>query len=98
MNRQKIDVRNLWNHLRVIDKDVPRTDRDLEYFKSVLKYHHFKCTSIQCLSQVNIISTYFVKHNVIDKEISRTLSQHLSQVHVELVHVSFNTYSQRDLE
>lgn len=35
MNRQKIDVRNLWNHLRVIDKDVPRTDRDLEYFKSV---------------------------------------------------------------
>lgn len=36
VNRQKIDVRNLWNHLRVIDKDVPRTDRDLEYFKGTM--------------------------------------------------------------
>ncbi|XP_062581989.1 uncharacterized protein LOC134243761, partial [Saccostrea cucullata] len=34
VNRQKISVKNLYDHLRVIDKDVPRTDRDLEYFNS----------------------------------------------------------------
>lgn len=39
VNRQKIDVKNLWNHLRVIDKDVPRTDRDLEYFKGTMNPH-----------------------------------------------------------
>ncbi|XP_041364578.1 TBC1 domain family member 15-like [Gigantopelta aegis] len=33
VNRQKIDTNDLKTHIRVIDKDVPRTDRDIEYFK-----------------------------------------------------------------
>lgn len=33
VNRQKVDVKDLWTHIRVIDKDVPRTDRDHAYFK-----------------------------------------------------------------
>ncbi|XP_061190874.1 uncharacterized protein LOC133198990 [Saccostrea echinata] len=36
VNRQKISVKNLLDHLRVIDKDVPRTDRDLDYFKGTM--------------------------------------------------------------
>ncbi|KAK3093405.1 hypothetical protein FSP39_015181, partial [Pinctada imbricata] len=36
VNRQKIDVKSLWSHIRVIDKDVPRTDRDLDYFKGAM--------------------------------------------------------------
>jgi hypothetical protein len=33
VNRHNINVKNLWSQLRVIDKDVPRTDRDQDYFK-----------------------------------------------------------------
>ncbi|XP_050398750.1 uncharacterized protein LOC126816353 isoform X2 [Patella vulgata] len=33
VQRQKIDVQELRSHIRVIDKDVPRTDRDEIYFK-----------------------------------------------------------------
>ncbi|KAJ8313564.1 hypothetical protein KUTeg_008125 [Tegillarca granosa] len=33
VNRLLIDINSLWKHLRVIDKDVPRTDRDQEFFK-----------------------------------------------------------------
>ncbi|XP_071138931.1 uncharacterized protein [Mytilus edulis] len=36
VNRHNINVKNLWSHLRVIDKDVPRTDRDHEFFKGPL--------------------------------------------------------------
>ncbi|BFZ14248.1 hypothetical protein BsWGS_17287 [Bradybaena similaris] len=33
VNRHKIDVTKLKSNVRVIDKDVPRTDRDQEFFK-----------------------------------------------------------------
>ncbi|XP_033725984.1 TBC1 domain family member 15-like isoform X2 [Pecten maximus] len=39
VNRQKVDVKNLWTHIRVIDKDVPRTDRDQEYFSGARNPH-----------------------------------------------------------
>ncbi|XP_060075188.1 TBC1 domain family member 16-like isoform X2 [Ylistrum balloti] len=39
VNRQKVDVKNLWTHIRVIDKDVPRTDRDQEYFSGAQNPH-----------------------------------------------------------
>ncbi|XP_005089154.2 uncharacterized protein LOC101858979 [Aplysia californica] len=32
VNRQKMDVQNLRTNIRVIDKDVPRTDRDVLFF------------------------------------------------------------------
>ncbi|XP_052084014.1 uncharacterized protein LOC127721320 [Mytilus californianus] len=36
VNRHNVNVKNLWSHLRVIDKDVPRTDRDQDFFKGPL--------------------------------------------------------------
>ncbi|XP_048249978.1 rab GTPase-activating protein 22-like isoform X2 [Haliotis rufescens] len=33
VNRHKIDVNDMRTNIRVIDKDVPRTDRDVEYFE-----------------------------------------------------------------
>ncbi|GFO37072.1 TBC1 domain family member 15 [Plakobranchus ocellatus] len=33
VNRQRVDVQKLRANMRVIDKDVPRTDRDQEYFR-----------------------------------------------------------------
>ncbi|XP_021361496.1 TBC1 domain family member 16-like isoform X1 [Mizuhopecten yessoensis] len=39
VNRQKVDVKDLWTHIRVIDKDVPRTDRDQEYFRGARNPH-----------------------------------------------------------
>ncbi|XP_052283885.1 TBC1 domain family member 15-like isoform X2 [Dreissena polymorpha] len=33
VNRQKLDATEIRNCLRLIDKDVPRTDRDVHYFK-----------------------------------------------------------------
>ncbi|KAL5019452.1 hypothetical protein ScPMuIL_002344 [Solemya velum] len=39
VNRQKIDIRQLLSCIRVIDKDVPRTDRDYEYFKGLNNPH-----------------------------------------------------------
>ena len=32
MNRHKIDINQMRAVLRLIDKDVPRTDRDFPYF------------------------------------------------------------------
>ena len=35
VNRERVDVLKLRSNMRVIDKDVPRTDRDQEYFRLV---------------------------------------------------------------
>ncbi|XP_070178626.1 TBC1 domain family member 15-like [Littorina saxatilis] len=39
VNRKRIDINQLRAHIRVIDKDVPRTDRDVEYFKGHANPH-----------------------------------------------------------
>ena len=36
VNRERVDVQKLRSNMRVIDKDVPRTDRDQDYFRLLL--------------------------------------------------------------
>lgn len=54
VNRHKIDVAKLKSNVRVIDKDVPRTDRDQEFFKSVQAFVYLFYRFLirnQCLCQ-----------------------------------------------
>ncbi|KAL3884424.1 hypothetical protein ACJMK2_024563 [Sinanodonta woodiana] len=39
VNRLKIDVNDMWDHIRIVDKDVPRTDRDYPYFAGPCNPH-----------------------------------------------------------
>ncbi|XP_076439241.1 TBC1 domain family member 15-like [Babylonia areolata] len=39
VNRKRIDINQLRSYLRIIDKDVPRTDRDVEYYKGHANPH-----------------------------------------------------------
>ncbi|XP_060567879.1 TBC1 domain family member 15-like isoform X2 [Ruditapes philippinarum] len=54
VNRCKIDVTGMKNYLRLIDKDVPRTDRDVPYFK--------ESTSNQLSMLRDILITYATFH------------------------------------
>nr|KAG5695916.1 hypothetical protein BaRGS_017354 [Batillaria attramentaria] len=54
VNRKRVDINQLRSYIRVIDKDVPRTDRDVEYFQGHANPH---------LTQLRDILVTFAAYN-----------------------------------